>query len=166
MATLAVKRTGGKRKRAEPLIFCTLVKAKHNFFLNLCYQCQCLCARSCLTLCDPVDCMQPTRHLCPWNFPGKNTGVGCHFLLQGNLCSKLQNQTSGNAFFLELVSAKPKVMRISTMHYEQFSALICNILKDFSRGISRAELTQSSIVNLLNIPKKFRNRSGKLHCEE
>ena len=25
----------------------------------------------------------PTRLLCPWNFPGKNTGVGCHFLLQG-----------------------------------------------------------------------------------
>jgi len=27
--------------------------------------------------------LQPTRLLCPWNFPGKNTGVGCHFLLQG-----------------------------------------------------------------------------------
>ena len=25
----------------------------------------------------------PTRLLGPWNFPGKNTGVGCHFLLQG-----------------------------------------------------------------------------------
>ena len=25
----------------------------------------------------------PTRILCPWNFIGKNTGVGCHFLLQG-----------------------------------------------------------------------------------
>ena len=24
-----------------------------------------------------------TRLLCPWEFPGKNTGVGCHFLLQG-----------------------------------------------------------------------------------
>ena len=23
------------------------------------------------------------RLLCPWNFPGKNIGVGCHFLLQG-----------------------------------------------------------------------------------
>ena len=23
------------------------------------------------------------RLLCPWDFPGKNTGVGCHFLLQG-----------------------------------------------------------------------------------
>ena len=21
--------------------------------------------------------------LCPWDFPGKNTGLGCHFLLQG-----------------------------------------------------------------------------------
>ena len=27
--------------------------------------------------------MEPTRLICPWDFPGKNTGVGCHFLLQG-----------------------------------------------------------------------------------
>ena len=27
--------------------------------------------------------LQPSRLLCPWNPPGKNTGVGCHFLLQG-----------------------------------------------------------------------------------
>ena len=26
--------------------------------------------------------LQPTRLLCPWDFPGKSTGVGCHFLLQ------------------------------------------------------------------------------------
>ena len=26
---------------------------------------------------------QPAMLLCPWEFPGKNTGVGCHFLLQG-----------------------------------------------------------------------------------
>ena len=26
---------------------------------------------------------QPARLLCPWDFTGKNTGVGCHFLLQG-----------------------------------------------------------------------------------
>ena len=25
---------------------------------------------------------QPTRHPSPWDSPGKNTGVGCHFLLQ------------------------------------------------------------------------------------
>jgi len=27
--------------------------------------------------------LQPTRLLCPWDSPGKNTGVGCHTLLQG-----------------------------------------------------------------------------------
>ena len=26
--------------------------------------------------------LQSTRLLCPWDFPGKDTGVGCHFLLQ------------------------------------------------------------------------------------
>ena len=34
------------------------------------------------------DSLQPhglylARLLSPWNFPGKNTGLGCHFLLQG-----------------------------------------------------------------------------------
>ena len=27
--------------------------------------------------------LQPARLPCPWDFPGKNTRVGCHFLLQG-----------------------------------------------------------------------------------
>ena len=30
----------------------------------------------------------PARLLCPWDFPGKNTGVGCHFLLQGILLTQ------------------------------------------------------------------------------
>ena len=31
--------------------------------------------------------LQPARLLCPWDFPGKNTGVGCHFLLQKDINS-------------------------------------------------------------------------------
>ena len=38
--------------------------------------------QSCPIFCDPRG-LQTTRHLCPWNFPGKNTRVGCHSLLQG-----------------------------------------------------------------------------------
>ena len=34
----------------------------------------------CPTLCNPMDCNPPS---CPWNSPGKNTGVGSHFLVQG-----------------------------------------------------------------------------------
>ena len=37
--------------------------------------------QSCLTLCNPTDGSPPL--LCPWDSPGKSTGVGCHFLLQG-----------------------------------------------------------------------------------
>ena len=32
--------------------------------------------------------------LCPWDFPGKNTGVGCHFLLQGIFPPKDQTRIS------------------------------------------------------------------------
>ena len=37
-------------------------------------------AQSCLTPSGPPG-LQPTRLLCPWDFPGKSTGVGCHCLL-------------------------------------------------------------------------------------
>ena len=33
---------------------------------------------------------QPTRPFCPWDSPGKNTGVGCHFLLQ---CMKVKSES-------------------------------------------------------------------------
>ena len=34
---------------------------------------------------DSLQCygLQPAKLPCAWNFPGKNTGVGCHSLLQG-----------------------------------------------------------------------------------
>ena len=42
---------------------------------------RCVHARLCLTLWPHG--LQPSRLLCPRDFPGKNTGVGCRFLLQG-----------------------------------------------------------------------------------
>ena len=33
---------------------------------------------------------QPTKLLRPWDSPGKNTGVGCHFLLQ---CMKVESES-------------------------------------------------------------------------
>ena len=33
---------------------------------------------------------QPTRLPCPWDSPGKSTGVGCHFLLQ---CIKVKSES-------------------------------------------------------------------------
>ena len=45
--------------------------------------------KSCMCVCSIVPDtlrphgLHPARLLCPWDFPGKNTGVGCYFLLQG-----------------------------------------------------------------------------------
>ena len=42
----------------------------------------CLVTKSCPTLLQPHG-LQPTSLLHPWDFPGKNTGVGHRFFLQG-----------------------------------------------------------------------------------
>ena len=49
----------------------------------------CLVTQSCLTLCDPTDCGPPGSSV-HWDSPGKNPGVGCHFLLQ---CMKVKSQS-------------------------------------------------------------------------
>ena len=53
------------------------------FFYSILCWCY-LVAQSSLTLLRPHG-LSPIQLLCPWDFPGKNTGVGCHFLLQGIL---------------------------------------------------------------------------------
>ena len=45
--------------------------------------------QSCPTLCDPRD-GSPRGSPHPWDSPGKNTGVGCHFLLQ---CMKVKSES-------------------------------------------------------------------------
>ena len=42
----------------------------------------CLVAQSCLTICNPMDSSPPGSSV-HGDSPGKNTGVGCHALLQG-----------------------------------------------------------------------------------
>ena len=43
-----------------------------------------VCVLSCSVMSDSLQPqgLQPTRLLCPWDFLGKNTGVGCHVRLQ------------------------------------------------------------------------------------
>ena len=46
------------------------------------YMCSCSVAKPCLTFCDPMDCSPPGSAVHGIS-RGKNTGVSCHFLLQG-----------------------------------------------------------------------------------
>ena len=56
---------------------------------NLCCCCCCLVA-SVVSNSVRLDRRQPTRLPRPWDSPGKNTGVGCHFLLQ---CRKVKSES-------------------------------------------------------------------------
>ena len=52
------------------------------------YVCLCSVTKSHPTLCNPRR--QPTRLRRPWDSPGKNTRVGCHFLLQ---CMRVKSES-------------------------------------------------------------------------
>ena len=53
-----------------------------------------------LTLLNVMWKLQPARIFCPWDYLDKNTGVGCHFLLQGDLLDPGTESVSPEAFVL------------------------------------------------------------------
>ena len=70
--------------------------------------CECVCvlvAQALLTLCEPMD--YSTRLPRPWDSPDKNTGVGCHFLLQ---CMKGKSES-------EVARLCPTFMEFSRPEY-------------------------------------------------
>ena len=70
-------------KRNEILIHATTWANFKNIILSeIVCVCVCVHARSVVFNSLRLHGLWPARLLHPWNFPGKNTGVGCHFLLQ------------------------------------------------------------------------------------
>ena len=66
---------------------------------------------------------QPTRLCCPWDSPGKNTGMGCHFLLQ---CMKVKSESEVTQSCLTLCdpidgsppgSAVPGILQARTLEW-------------------------------------------------
>ena len=53
--------------------------------------------------------LQPTRLLCSWDFLDKNTGVGCHFLLQGTEPVSRVSPAMTGGFFITAPPGKPAV---------------------------------------------------------
>ena len=65
------------------------VQGSHNKNRRLPYSICAVCAQLCPTL--RHHGLHHIRLLCPWNFPGKNTGVSCCFLLQGIFLTQESN---------------------------------------------------------------------------
>ena len=62
--------------------------------------CCCSVSKSHLTHCDPMDC-KPSRIPYPWDSLRRNTGVGCHSLLQGNF--PMQGSNPGLLHFRQIL---------------------------------------------------------------
>ena len=64
---------------------------------DCCCCCCCCCIASVVSDSVWPHRRQPTRLPCPWDSPGKNTAVGCHFLLQ---CMIVKSEREVNRFWL------------------------------------------------------------------
>ena len=67
-----------------------------------------MCSVNLLVMSDSLQPhgLSPTRLLCPWDSPGKNTEMGCYFLLQGvfpTQGSNLDLPHAGSFFTLALL---------------------------------------------------------------
>ena len=59
------------------------------------------------------DSVRPTRLPHPWDSPGKNTGVGCHFLLQ---CMKVKSESEVAQSCLTLSDPMDRSLLGSSIH--------------------------------------------------
>ena len=79
--------------------------------------------------------LQPAMLLCPQNFPGKNTGVGCHFLLQGIFTTQGSNL---HLFHLLHWQADSCVKYIFSIHFKYIQSI-----KKLNLKIVKAALPQN-----------------------
>ena len=84
--------------------------------------------------------LQLTRILCPWDFPGKNTGVCCHLLLQGIFVTQRLNPRllQRQADFLPLTHQGSPVEYYSAMKTNKIVSLLESWM-DLERVIQRRE---------------------------
>ena len=68
--------------------------------------------------------LQPSRLLCPWDFPGKNTGVGCHFHLQ-----RVFPTQGSNPSLLCLLHWQVDSLPLSNKEVQESPGLVCMCAK-------------------------------------
>ena len=118
------------------------------------------------------DSLQPhglqfPRFLCPWNFPGKNSGVGCHFLLQGDLPHpgiKPASPALAGGFFTTEPPGKPKNLIVHS--YKSYFSMItrdCLILNFLPATL---QLCHLMVINVIIACSALNEISNLLPCSD
>ena len=107
--------------------------------------------QSCPTLCDPID-GSPPGSPCPWDSPGKNAGVGCHFLLQ---CMKVKSESEVAQSYPTLSDPMDCSLPGSCIHGIFQARVLEWVAIAFSQGRTRPRQLKENIQNLGELPVWF-----------
>ena len=121
--------------------------------------------------------LYPARLLCSWNSPGKNIGVGCHFLLQGIFLTQGSNphllHWQADALPLSHLRSQISELHGPKRQYEELMLLNCGAGEDFweSLGQHGDQASQSWRKSTLNIHWKdwcwsWSSKTLATWCEE
>ena len=96
-----------------------------------------LVTQSCLTLCESMDLA------CQWNFPGKSSEVGIHFLLQGIFLTQ-----GSNPQLLHLLHCKEILYNVSHQGHWVNSSIDCSLCSNpiFPKSVSRKRVQFTSLI--------------------
>ena len=112
--------------------------------------CVCLVAQSFLTLCDPTDCSPPGSSVHE-DSPGKNTGAGCHALLQGIFPTQESNPNlyMGRWVLYHCATREAPSLKITTTLKTE--------VKCSTKGLSCQTLTHQDTSKLTCVSGLFKN---------
>ena len=110
-----------------------------DFFGSISFCCCCCCCCCCCVASVVSDSVrphrrQPTRLPRPWDSPGKNSGVGCHFLLQ---CMKVKSESEVAQLCPTLIDPMDCPSPGSSVHGILQARILEWIAMPFSRGSSQ-----------------------------
>ena len=115
----------------------------------------CVCAHSVLSSSLQPHRLQPTRLLCPWDFLGKNTGVGCCFFHQ------IFSTQGSSQLLLCLPKSSPKSIQLSkdlshqipqstSLHPELLQGLLkVNSYSSMKLNLLQRQMANAFVVQLL-----------------
>ena len=98
---------------------------------------------------------QPTRLLCPWDSPGKSSGVGCHFLLvqHSKLAMHIQTSTLFKILFPQrsLQSTEQSSLCYTVGSYQlSILYIVLGICQSQSPNLSLSQLSSLVIISLFS----------------
>ena len=119
--------------------------SQRGWVMDLRLHSECVCACQVTSVVSDSLWLWPARLLCPWDFPGTNTGVGSHFLLKGIFLTQ-----GSNPCLLQLLHWKADSLPLS--HLGSLDNTVVH-LKILTRQRQQGKLTMKS------------NTGGLIHVE-